>query len=83
MIDQKDEPGYDHKAAEEWLDGYIAGTHVHPSRSACIAIRDTLAFLRKQSRGHFEAMTVVLRDGIEAITPDPSDLKPPAPKKAN
>jgi hypothetical protein len=41
---------YDHKAAEEWLDGYIAGTHVHPSRAACAAIRETLAFLRKQSR---------------------------------
>lgn len=30
---------------------------------------DTIDFLRKQSRGHFEALTAVLRDGIEAVTP--------------
>lgn len=30
---------------------------------------DTIDFLRKQSRGNFEAMTAVLRDGIAAITP--------------
>ena len=36
-----------------------------------------IEFLRKQSRGHFETMSVVLRDGIEAILPET------APKKAN
>ncbi len=36
-----------------------------------------IEFLRKQSRGHFETMTVVLRDGIEAIMPDAK------PKRSN
>ena len=36
-----------------------------------------IRFLRKQSRGHFEAMSVVLRDGVEALMPETP------PKKAN
>ena len=36
-----------------------------------------IAALQKQSRGHFEAMTAVLRDGIEAVMPETP------PKKAN
>lgn len=38
---------------------------------------DNIEFLRKQSRGHFDAMSVVLRDGIEALLPETP------PKKAN
>lgn len=49
----------------------------------CREAAGNIKFLRKQSRGHFDALTVVLRDGIEALTPDLSDLNPPGPKKAN
>lgn len=37
---------------------------------------DNIEFLRKQSRGHFEAMTAVLRDGMKPILPDAEPKKP-------
>ena len=81
------------KNAMQWLKDWLAGTHVHPNSDTGRIILsamerlaeadETIEFLRKQSRGHFEALSVVLRDGVEALIPDPADLNPPGPKKAN
>lgn len=40
-----------------------------------IEAADCIEFLRRQSRGHFEAMTAVLRDGVKAL-----DLETPSKK---
>lgn len=84
------------KAALDWLEMChhyaLSGRHVERAAKHSATIRAMLAeaegdidALRKQSRGHFEAMTAVLRDGIKAVTPPEFHDALPEPKlpKAN
>lgn len=63
--------------ADDIVDRLREAAQNAPNHEILREAADNIEFLRKQSRGHFEAMTAVLRDGVEAVMPETS------PKKAN